>query len=107
MRIVNDLLRLTASDLVNHLACRHLTRLDFEVASGERAAPDFRDPTVEMLREKGDAHERDYIEHLRQAGCQVTVIEGIGLDEANAADTLRAMREGHEIIVQGSLAQGR
>jgi len=107
MRIVNDLVRLTASDLVNHLACRHLTRLDFEVASQEREAPDFRDPTVEMLQEKGDSHERDYIEYLREAGHQVTLIEGIGLNDVGVADTVKAMQEGHEIIVQGSLVQGR
>ena len=107
MRIVNDLLRLTASDLVNHLACRHLTRVDFEVASRQREAPDFHDPTVEMLQKKGDAHEQDYIEHLREAGHQVTVIDGVGLDDVDVVDTLRAMREGHEIIVQGSLVQGR
>ena len=108
MRIINDCLRLTASDLVNHLACRHLTRLDFEVASGERMVPDFKDPTVEMLQEKGDAHEKDYIEHLRGvAGHQVTIIQGMGLNDADVADTLRAMREGHEFIVQGSLVEGR
>ena len=107
MRIVNDRLRLTATDLVNHLACRHLTRLDFEVASGERAVPDFSDPAVEMFKEKGDAHEKDYLEHLQEVGRQVTIIEGMGLNDVTVADTLKAMREGHEIIVQGSLVQGR
>ena len=36
---VNEIIRLSASDLVNHLACRHLTELNHEVAVGLRVAP--------------------------------------------------------------------
>ena len=35
---VNEIIRLSASDLVNHLACRHLTELNHEVAVGLRVA---------------------------------------------------------------------
>ena len=107
MRMVNGFLRLTASDLVNHLACRHLTHLDFEVALGERERPDHHDPTVQMLQRKGDEHENQYIDHLKAAGHKVTVIKGTGISAADVEETSNAMREGREIIVQGSLAQGR
>jgi hypothetical protein len=36
MRILNDRLELSASDLANHLGCRHLTQLDLLVARGAR-----------------------------------------------------------------------
>ena len=36
---VNEMIRLSAGDLVNHLACRRLTELNHEVAVGSRAAP--------------------------------------------------------------------
>ena len=38
---VNEIVRLSASDLVNHLACRHLTELNHEVAVGLRVAPNI------------------------------------------------------------------
>ena len=91
MRIIDGRVRLTASDLVNHLACRHLTRLDFGVASEEMEAPTSGTPRWKVLQQKGDAHERDYIEHLRESGHQVTSIGGVGLDEDAVADTLQAM----------------
>ena len=37
-------IRLSASDLSNHLACRHLTALDIHVATGSRSAPAWNSP---------------------------------------------------------------
>ena len=54
---VNGLIRLSASDLVNHLACPHLTELNHEVAAGLHAAPGDWDPALELLWERGLAHE--------------------------------------------------
>ena len=58
-------IRLSASDLSNHLACRHLTVLDLGVADGERLAPVWISPDAQILQERGIAHENAYIEHLR------------------------------------------
>ena len=104
---VNGLIRLSASDLVNHLACPHLTELNHEVAAGLRAAPGDWDPTLELLWERGLAHEQAYIRHLKEAGAQVTYIDGVGLDAATVAATLKAMQAGDEMIVQGALVEGR
>ena len=46
---VKEIIRLSASDLVNHLACRRLTELNHEVAVGLRAAPEYWDPTLDLL----------------------------------------------------------
>lgn len=37
MQLIQNQIRLSASDLVNFLGCRHLTELDREVALGLRA----------------------------------------------------------------------
>ena len=107
MHSVDGKLQLSASDLVNHLACRHLTELNSEVAVGERSAPSRWDPTLELLRQRGLAHERAYIDYLQCAGHRVTSVGGGGVDAATVASTVEAMRSGHEIIVQGALADGR
>ena len=39
MRIINGEFRLIASDLVNNFACRHLSRLDFDLASNKITRP--------------------------------------------------------------------
>ena len=103
---VTGTIRLSASDLVNHLACRRLTELNHEVALGTRAAPDHWDPTLDLLWERGLAHEQAYIQHLADAGADVTTVEGTGLDATAVEATVKAMRAGREIIVQGALIQG-
>ena len=103
---VNEMIRLSAGDLVNHLACRRLTELNHEVAVGSRAAPGYWDPTLDLLWERGLAHEQAYIRHLIDAGAQVTRVEGSGLEAATVAATMKAMNAGEEVIVQGALVQG-
>jgi hypothetical protein len=39
MRILNDRLELSASDLANHLGCRHLSQLDLLAAKGRVTPP--------------------------------------------------------------------
>ena len=107
MHEVDGRIHLSASDLVNHLACRHLTALDRQVAAGTLSRPSSYDPTLELLKERGLAHEAAYIRHLEESGCQVTRIDGVGLDAATVAATIDAMRSGREVIVQGALADGR
>ena len=107
MHSVDGQFQLSASDLVNHLVCRHLTDLNAEVASGTRAAPSLWDPTLELLRERGLAHEQAYIDHLQDHGYVVTSIGGVGINGTTAVSTVNAMRSGHEIIVQGALTDGR
>jgi hypothetical protein len=50
-------LYLSASDLVGHLNCRHLTNLDLAVAKGELAKPSVWDPMLELLAHRGTLHE--------------------------------------------------
>ena len=105
MRYVDGNIHLSASDLVNHLACRRLTGLNREVAAGVRSAPGHWDPALQLLWERGLAHEQSYVQHLRDTGSRVTVIDGVGVDKEVLDSTLAAMRSGSEIIVQGALAE--
>jgi len=57
--------QLSATDLVNHLNCRHLTNLDRAAAIGTLEAPQQWDPLLKILWERGALHELQYVEHLK------------------------------------------
>ena len=75
-------LRLSASDLANHLGCQHLTHLDLRAAKKEIEAPNYKDPALEALRKRGFEHEKVYIEHLRSQG--LSIVELLERGEAQA-----------------------
>src|SRR4051812_35955052 len=104
MRKVGDLFELSATDLVGHLYCQHLTALDRAVAEGVLVKPSVWDPLLQILSERGVAHERSYVEHLILAGFEVTQIKGFEGSGHAAAETLSAMRRGASVIVQGALS---
>jgi uncharacterized protein len=107
MQKVGGDLHLSSVDLVGHLNCRHLTELDLKVASGELEKPKIWDPVLETLAERGAAHERAFIDHLKAEGSSVTVIDGVGLDPNSVTATREAMSRGDAVIVQGALQSGR
>jgi hypothetical protein len=57
MQLIASHLRFSASDLVGHLDCHHLTAL----ARGTAQKPKIWDPVLETLVERGRAHERQFI----------------------------------------------
>ena len=107
MEYIDGNVRLSAGDLVNHLACRHLTVLNSEVAAGVRAASTDWDPTVALMRERGLAHERNYLQHLEDIGHRLIQIEGVGVNAAAVSATVDAMRNGADAIVQAALTGDR
>src|SRR5215470_2240918 len=101
MKIVNGQLRLTATDVSNHLACRHLTQLELSVARGERDAPEWAAPDLKVIQELGKRHEAKYLKHLEEEkGLKVVRLPEHGGDDALVAETLRLMEEGVEVIAQ-------
>ncbi|TGQ72966.1 MULTISPECIES: TM0106 family RecB-like putative nuclease [unclassified Mesorhizobium] len=100
-------IQLSATDLVGHLNCRHLTSLDLAVAQGMLAKPASYDPFLEILRERGALHEQAYIDHLKNSGLDAVRIEGVDITVAAAGQTLDAMRAGTPVIIQGALLNGR
>lgn len=107
MKKNNETFILSASDLVGYLNCNHLTSLDVQVATGALAKPDHYDPLLEILRERGHLHEQAYLDHLKDTGHAITVIDGVDIDDGAVQATQDAMQEGHEIIVQAALRDGR
>ena len=99
-------LRFSASDLVGHLDCHHLTALDAAVARGTGVKSKIWDPVLETLAERGRAHERQYVEKLKESAFSVVEIEGGGISTSQVAQTLDAMRAGTAVIYQGALLQG-
>ncbi|MHC1548772.1 TM0106 family RecB-like putative nuclease [Phyllobacterium sp. K27] len=102
MQRLGDSIVLSATDLVGHLRCGHLTDLDMKVAQGTLAKPYVWDPLLELLWERGARHERDYVRHLKEKGFRITLVEGVGVDDEAVAKTRQAMAAGDDIIVQGA-----
>ena len=78
-----------------------------EVEAGLLAKPNGWDPELELLRDRGLAHEQAYIRHLQEQGCQVTTIEGVAVENGSLAATVAAMRSGDRFIYQAALRHGR
>ena len=102
----------SATDLVGFLECDHLVTLEQLRALGEIEKPFRDDPELELVRKRGYAHEQRYIDQLTSAGR--TVVEMQLRDprtpeelRASEAETLAAMRDGVDVIFQGTFFDGR
>jgi predicted RecB family nuclease len=102
MHLVDELLRLSATDLANHLGCSHLSQLNRAAAEGRARRPQWQDPVADLLRERGLAHEKAYLKHLRANGV-LRIVEIDRDDPAGAEKTLAAMRAGADVIYQARL----
>lgn len=107
MKIENGLPLHSATDLVAYLGCAHATALDLQVLGGSLTALESTgDPYLEILKQKGDEHERRHLEQLKREGRSVIEIpRGASLKTLSDA-TLEAMRQGADVIYQGALADG-
>jgi predicted RecB family nuclease len=107
MLSVDGVVHLSASDLVGHLNCHYLTKLDLAVAKGRLHKPSVWDPVLEVLVERGALHEQSYLDYLEASGLPILRIDGVGVDTHAVAQTLDAMRAGAPIIAQGALKASR
>ncbi len=104
MKRTDEFFELSATDLVAYLNCRHLSELELAAAEGVLARPELWDPYLQILRERGAAHEEGYVAHLAGEGLDVVRIEGAEISNQAISDTLAAMKDGVEVIVQGALS---
>ena len=102
MRLDGGELQSSATDLANHLGCRHLTNLDHRVAHGVLERPKFVDPVLEVLAERGLQHEAEYATFLRGQGHSLVDLGNSGTVEATAG----AMRDSADVIFQAPLRDG-
>ena len=107
MKAVSGIIRLSASDLSNHLACHHLTSLDLAVSVGARSAPVWHSPDARVLQERGMAHENAYLAHLEAQSVCILNLRDRDDSERALAETRAAIERGVEAIAQATLANGR
>ena len=105
MRVRQGTVTVSATDLANHLSCRHLTTLDLRLAKGEIAEPSWENPHLRVLQQRGLEHEKAYIESLRAGGLGVADLSQEPGELATEA-TWAAMQSGAQAIVQASLGSG-
>src|SRR5690349_18644215 len=110
MRSTADLLTFSPSDLTAFLACEHLTQLELEVARGLRDRPRREDPQGDLIRAKGDEHEKAYLGTLVDAGRRITTVQVAGDDswdwERAARETEEALRRGDDVVYQACFIDG-
>jgi predicted RecB family nuclease len=107
MKASAEAIRLAASDLSNHLACRHLTALDLDVVKGARSAPTWQSPDAWVLQQRGMEHEKAYLGHLAAEGVAICDLRDIDRDESAVTETVAAMERGVTAIAQATLVNGR
>ncbi len=109
MKLLDGTIRLSATDLANHLACRHLTALNRAVVEKRLASPPQR-ADLTLLRDLGEKHEQAYLAHLESRGLELSRPPDAGEREPEQAAverTLAAMNAGVDVIVQAALVKGR
>src|ERR1700746_1755636 len=105
MRVRHGTATLSATDLANHLSCRHLTTLDLLLAKGEIAEPSWENPHLVVLQQRGLEHEKAYIDSLRSKGLAIADLSNEAEEVADEA-TWAAMKSGADAIVQATLGSG-
>lgn len=93
---------LSASDLSNHIHCKHLTQLNKKVIDGHLEKPFFANRILDLLRERGDEFENSFLQKLEEDGYRVVKIDQ---NESGAKEkTTHAMRNGADYIYQARLS---
>ena len=104
MRFTDHRIVASPTDLANFLVCRHKTALDLRVAAGLLPKPTWVDPLAAVLRQRGEDHERRYVERLRADGHSVLDLSEGSPDERLACTREALNARAADVIVQGALA---
>jgi predicted RecB family nuclease len=104
MKIRNNTIQFSASDVSSHIGCQYLTQLKLKVARKELTWPVFNSVSLDVLRDKGQEFEREFLDQLKAEG--KTVVEIDPKDSDAEAQTLQAMQQGADIIYQAKLSDG-
>jgi len=103
MQFHQNHLRLSATDLAKHLACRHATSLDLSAATGKLEKPSWYNALVVILQKRGFRHEAAYLQHLGTNGHAIAKRDESVVGREAVQWTLDALRSGVPIVVQASL----
>lgn len=104
MKYKDNTLIYSPSDLSSNSSCNHLTQLNKRHAKGEIADPEvYTNRVLQVLIEKGNEFEADYLQELKEEGRHVVEISN---DDPHAEKhTIDAMKYGADIIYQARLKE--
>ncbi len=107
MRMQNGEIRLSASDLMRFMGCRHASTLDLRYMEQRDIQPATEGDEAELLQRQGDQHELTYLAELKAKGRSVVEIPKDGLTlERSVALTADALRRAPDVVFQGALHGG-
>jgi predicted RecB family nuclease len=97
----------SATEIANFLACRHIATLDRAEERKQVTKPFFNDPTIDLLRQLGLDHERQYLRQLTEKDSLTVVQIDVNSSWAAAADeTTQAIHRGADAIYQATFLDG-
>jgi uncharacterized protein len=65
MRKLKNQIIYSATDLSNHIHCRHLTNLNLDVINGILEKPNYSNRSLDLLRDRGLAFEEEYLDNIK------------------------------------------
>lgn len=103
MKITKQQTTLSATDLSNHIACKHATQLERQYAARAIEKPVRKNHFLDRIIERGIDHEAAYLRHLREAS-NLRIVEFTREESRVEGKTLSAMKAGADVIYQGALS---
>lgn len=107
MRKLGERYMYSATDLVNYVACPHISELDRR-SFHEQLEKAEKDAQSELITAKGDEHEKRLLETLKASGkslIEVPKIPGASPQE-EAAQTLDILKDGYDYVFQAAFCDG-
>ena len=105
MRVIDDRVLFSATDLMRFMGCAHATTLDLGHMRGQGPKPRADTADAALLQAQGDAHEKAHLTRLIGQGRRVVEIARGDL-ATNAAETRAALAAGPDVVFQGALQGG-
>lgn len=109
MRLVDDQLRISATDVSGFLSCKHLTLLGLAKARAVEGLPKQSAGygALKDLEQRGMEHEQRVLERYEAEGWRVTKVSKVGTDDDRVRDTREAVAAKPDVIYQGALQAER
>jgi predicted RecB family nuclease len=103
MKDLGGSIQLSATEVANLSACRHLITLEVDALRGKRARPNVYSAVTTRLIQLGEDHERKYLDRLKSQGTSLEELSGKMSEEEGVSRTMDALRRGVHVIYQGVL----
>lgn len=103
MKIIQGKTTLSATDLSNHIACKHATHLERQYAANLIKKPVRKNHFLDRISQRGNDHEAAYLAHLKH-NSNLKIVEFVWQEADAQRKTLDAMHAGADVIFQGALS---